>query len=360
VASVIEARAPGKLVIVGEYAVLHGAPGISVAVDVPALARLQSRTGPDSELLIPDTGERFGFHWNAAGGVSWLDRSPGALGLPLESCLATLRAQGLWPTAAAASACRIELDTAAFHGRSAAGQRIKLGLGSSAAVLVALMGVLLKLAQVASLTRDELTAICCAAHRRLQGGSGSGIDVATAVAGGVISIEPLANDQGPRTKDLAWPRDLHMLAVWSGHSASTPAMLARLQDYREQQAEACSRHMARLSDIASRALSAWQREDVAAVLASLDSYASALQKLDQDADIGICSGGHVAMREIARANGAVYKPSGAGGGDFGIALAGSGEVIETVARDFSARGYHCLEAGICARGLAVEATAQPG
>ena len=66
----IEARAPGKLVIVGEYAVLHGAPGIAVAVDVPARARLQSRPGPDSELVIPDTGERFGFRWNAAGDVS--------------------------------------------------------------------------------------------------------------------------------------------------------------------------------------------------------------------------------------------------------------------------------------------------
>ena len=146
---VIEARAPGKLVIVGEYAVLHGAPGISVAVDVPARARLEFLAGADSELLIPDTGERFGFHWNAAGRVSWLDKSPGALGLPLESCLATLDARGLWPPVNGPSACRIELDTAAFHDRSAAGQRIKLGLGSSAAVLVALMGALLKFAQAA-------------------------------------------------------------------------------------------------------------------------------------------------------------------------------------------------------------------
>jgi phosphomevalonate kinase len=356
---VIEARAPGKLVIVGEYAVLHGAPGISVAVDVPALARLQFRRGPDSELLIPDTGEHFGFRWDTAGRVSWLDNAPGALGLPLACCLATLAAQGLWHAAAAASACRIELDTAAFHGRSAAGQRIKLGLGSSAAVLVALMGALLTLAQAAPLTHDELTALCCAAHRRLQGGSGSGIDVATAVAGGVISIEPSADDRGPRTKHLAWPRDLHMLAIWSGHSASTPAMLARLQNYREQQAEACADHMAQLGNIAVQSLSAWQQEDVAAMLAALDRYASALQQLDQDADIGIYRGGHAAMRAIARAHGAVYKPSGAGGGDFGIALAASGQLLDAVARDFSNRGYTCLEAGLCAPGLTVTSGAQP-
>ena len=64
-------------------------------------------------------------------------------------------------------------------------------------------------------------------------------------------------------------------------------MLARLQDYRRQQAEACGGHMARLGDISGRTLSAWRHMDVAAVLESLESYASALQKLDQDADIGI-------------------------------------------------------------------------
>jgi phosphomevalonate kinase len=356
---VIEARAPGKLVIVGEYAVLHGAPGISVAVDTPALARLEPRPGRDSELLIPDTGERFGFHWNVDGSVNWLDKHPGALGLPLESCLATLDAQGLWPAAAATSACRIELDTAAFHGRSATGQRIKLGLGSSAAVLVALMGALLKLVQATPLAQDELTGLCCTAHRRLQGGSGSGIDVATAVAGGVVSVEPSADGQGPRTKDLAWPRDLHMLAIWSGSSASTPAMLAQLQNYREQQAEACTGHMAQLGNIAVQTLSAWQHEDVAAILAGLDRYASALQQLDQDADIGIYRGGHVAMRDIARARGTVYKPSGAGGGDFGIAMAASAQVLEDLARDFSKLGYTCLEAGLCAPGLVVTSGAQP-
>ena len=136
-------------------------------------------------------------------------------------------------------------------------------------------------------------------------------------------------------------------------------MLARLQNYREQQAEACADHMAQLGKIAVQSLSAWQQEDVAAMLAALDRYASALQQLDQDADIGIYGGGHAAMRAIARAHGAVYKPSGAGGGDFGIALAASGQLLDAVARDFSNRGYTCLEAGLCAPGLTVTSGAQP-
>jgi phosphomevalonate kinase len=355
----IEARAPGKLVIVGEYAVLHGAPGISVAVDVAARSRLQCCAGPHSELLIPDSGERFGFDWPAAGGVRWHGEHPGALGLPLESCLATLGARGLWPPSGGLPTCRIELDTAAFHHRNATGQRIKLGLGSSAAVLVTLMGALLQIARVASLTRDELIALCCAAHRHLQGGSGSGIDVATAVAGGVISIELSADDRKPRTTQLAWPGELHMLAIWSGNSASTPAMLARLEIFRTQRAGSCDGHMAELGAIAGQALSAWRRADVSRLLTLLESYASALHALDQDAGIGIYGGGHEAMRRIARAHGAVYKPSGAGGGDFGIALASSAQRLAAVAGDFSARGYTCLEAALCAPGLTVTRGAQP-
>jgi phosphomevalonate kinase len=354
---VIEARAPGKLVIVGEYAVLCGAPGIAVAVNVPAIARLEPLPGPDSELRIPDTGECFGFRLDAGGAPRWLGKSPGALGLPLESCIATLAAQGLWP--AGLSACRLELDTAAFHRKDAAGQRSKLGLGSSAAVLVALMAVLLEHAKAARPEQEELIALCCAAHRKLQGGSGSGIDVATAVAGGVIGIAARAEAEGLRTTPLDWPAGLHMLAIWSGNSASTPAMLARLQDYRTRQAGACAGHMARLGEIAGRTLSAWQHADVPAVLAALDSYASALQELDRDAGIGIYGGGHTAMRELARAHGAVYKTSGAGGGDFGLALGASGQALAALARDFTARGYHCLEAGFCAPGLAVSGSAQP-
>ncbi len=352
---VIEARAPGKLVIVGEYAVLHGAPGISVAVDVCALARLEPITGRDSALCISGSGERFGFHWNVAARPHWAGPSPGALGLPLESCIATLGAHGLLPQPEDLPACRIELDTTAFHGTDATGQRIKLGLGSSAAVLVALMGALLKFVRAAPLPQDQLIALCCAAHRHLQGGIGSGIDVATAVAGGVISVDFAPTSDVPHANPLMWPRELHMLAVWSGISASTPAMLGRLQTWREQHAAACAAYMAQLSAISAQAVTAWRRENTGAVLEALDGYASALRNLDQAAGIGIYSDRHAVLRDIALAHGAVYKSSGAGGGDFGIALSTSQQVQAALRQAYTAGGYMCLAAGLCPPGLQVSA-----
>ncbi len=355
---VIEARAPGKLVIIGEYAVLHGAPGIAVAVDACALATLETRPGQDSELVVPDTGARFRFHQDAAGRLAWATPSPGPLALPLESCIATLVAHKLLPETGALAACRIALDTSDFQGRDASGRRIKLGLGSSAAITVALMGALLQFVRAAPQPHEKLRVLCLEAHRRLQDGSGSGIDVLTALAGGVISIAFSPGSELPRETSLSWPDGLHMLAVWSGRSASTPAMLDRLHGYRERQPAACASHMARLRKIAGQTVSAWRASETGTVLASLDSYAAALRDLDEDAGIGIHGGGHAAMREIALAHGATYKPSGAGGGDFGIALTASREVLAALQKDFRAGGYLCREAAPRAPGLRVQAGTQ--
>ncbi len=355
---VIEARAPGKLVIVGEYAVLYGAPGIAVAVDACALATLEARPGEHSELVVPDTGARFRFHQDAGGRLAWEAPSPGPLALPLESCIATLVAHGLLPHGGELPACRIGLDTSGFQGSDAAGQRIKLGLGSSAAITVALMGALLGFVRAAPQSHEKLRVLCLEAHRRLQGGSGSGIDVLTALAGGVISIDFPPGSDIPRETSLSWPGGLHMLAVWSGQSASTPAMLDRLHSYRERQPAGCASHMARLREIAGRTVAAWHANETGAVLASLDSYAAALRDLDEDAGIGIYGGGQAAISEIALAHGAICKPSGAGGGDFGIALTASREVLAALEKDFAACGYLCREAAPGAPGLRVQTRAQ--
>ena len=355
--TLIEARAPGKLVIVGEYAVLEGAPGLAVAVDVRAEARITSLAGSGNQLVIPDTGERFRFRWVAGSGPRWEGNSPGAFGLPLEACAEILTVRGLLPRASELPACQIELATAAFHQTSSDGQRVKLGLGSSAAIVVALTGALLRLAGGPALPRQELIAICCEAHRRLQGGSGSGIDVATAITGGTVAIDfnPRSGPEAsvPQAHPVAWPRQLSLVAVWSGQSASTPAMLGRLRIFRERDAPRFSSHMERLGANAGQAVAAWRAEDLSGLLSAIAGYESGLRRLDAAAGIGIFSPSHERLREIALKHGAVYKPSGAGGGDFGIALTDSRRVAQALRADYAAAGDAVLDAELCAPGLSV-------
>lgn len=363
VAALIEAEAPGKLVLAGEYAVLEGAPGLAVAVGVRARARLRSIPGQGNQLVIPDTGQRFGFRWVSDSGPRWEKNSPGAFGLPLEVCAEILTARGLLPRASALPACEIELVTADFFQAGKDGQRMKLGLGSSAAVVVALTGALLRFAGGPALARQDLIDICCEAHRRLQGGIGSGIDVATSITGGTVAIsisrQPVTDARVVQALPVAWPRRLRLVAVWSGQSASTPAMLGRLRAFRERNAEGFSGHMERLGATAGQAVAAWRAEDLGGLLGAVASYESGLRRLDESAGIGIFSPVHEQLGGIARRHAAVYKPSGAGGGDFGIALTDSRDVEQALRADYAAAGYPVLDAELCAPGLSVRGGAIP-
>ncbi|MEZ5566726.1 MAG: hypothetical protein R3F24_14985 [Gammaproteobacteria bacterium] len=375
----IEAQAPGKLVIVGEYAVLEGAPGLAVAVDVRAEARIATLTGNrnsnagyplnGNQLVIPDIGKSYGFRWVPESGPHWEGSSPRAFGLPLTACTEILYARGLFPRPSELPACRIELKSEAFHQTTADGQRVKLGLGSSAAIVVALTGVLLRFVGGPPLPRQDLIDICCQVHRRLQGGAGSGIDIATSLTGGAVAIEfsrPPGRASGPTPGQVAklfvrmpqahpvsWPRQLRLVAAWSGESASTPAMLRRLQSFREQAPAAFDGHMGSLNANASQAIAAWTSDDVAGLLTAIAGYESGLRRLDEAARIGIFSAAHERLRAIAVQHGAVYKPSGAGGGDFGIALTDSRDVERALRDAYAAAGIPTLDVELCALGLHV-------
>jgi mevalonate kinase len=208
----------------------------------------------------------------------------------------------------------------------------KLGLGSSAAITVALTAALLSQRGAATSTLLELAV---AAHRRFQGGAGSGIDVAAAVQGGVVVLDA-AGPLAPRR--LAWPAQLHWLAVWTGQGASTTAMLSRLAEFRQREPAQSARCMAGLRAAAIAALAAWERGVAGEVLTALAAYRDCLAELDAESGIGIITPAHRELAAHAAASGAVYKTSGAGGGDFGLAFATSPELIVRLANDYADRG----------------------
>jgi phosphomevalonate kinase len=349
---VITADAPGKLVVVGEYAVLAGAPGIAVAVDARAGARLQPAGA--SCLVIPEAAARHGFRLVPGGSPCWEDPAPGAFGLPLEAVLDTLQTRGLLEPGRSLPPLEVVLTSAAFHDTDAQGVRHKLGLGSSAAVTVALLGAMLSLAGHASLPAGAVLALACEAHRRLQGGAGSGIDVATALAGGVTGVEYPEPGGTPAMVPLRWPDRLHCLAIWTGRSASTPDMLGRLRAFQAASPAAADRHLGRLGAAATEALAAWRSGDPAAVLAAIAGFAAALRDLDAAAGIGIWAGGHAELAALAAGHGACYKPSGAGGGDYGLALSEHADVLAALRSAAEAAGYRCLGRQLAVPGLRVE------
>jgi phosphomevalonate kinase len=326
----IEAQAPGKLLISGEYAVLQGAPAIAMAVNVQAQARIRPAAGA-SRLAVPEAGS-WAFQWQADGQPQWLDLPDAGQGRVLEAILATLATRRLLP--AALPALDIELDSRAFQHRRPDGSRQKLGLGSSAAITVAAARALL-----AALGQGDapLLDICGDAHRRLQGGAGSGIDVMVAVHGGVVGV-----DHTGSVLQLAWPEGLHWLAAWSGRAASTPELIARFTAFATGQPGEFQRQLQKLDQRARAVLENWQQRKVERILVAIDAYGTALRELDAAARIGIWTPEHERLSAIAREAGAVYKTSGAGGGDFGMALAADADKICQLKGRFDARGVLTL------------------
>jgi phosphomevalonate kinase len=76
----------------------------------------------------------------------------------------------------------------------------------------------------------------------------------------------------------------------------------------------------RLRQVSEAAVAGWTAQDTAAVINALAHYGDLLEELDKAAGIGIWSACHRQLAELAAACEVAYKPSGAGGGDFGLVI----------------------------------------
>jgi phosphomevalonate kinase len=383
----IVASAPGKLVLLGEYAVLEGAPALVLAVDRRASATIESgkslniptnrhpgiakrypgpsafasqwiaqkslgpgfRRDDEQNQSFPD-GDK---SWEIVsptlqlqarlrlqnGHATWIDKAPAEL-----EWITTLLAR--FPQAERLPACRIELDSDAFYlGHD--GARAKLGLGSSAALAVALLGALHAHANLAPPTLHQ----AIVAHRAIQHGRGSGIDIAASLSGGLSRFQ--LDGDAMRLAPMKLPDGLAWCCVYSGRPASTRAMLTTVADWREREPAAFAQRTRELATISSRGIDAVIANDAAAFMSSLHDYAGALARFGEAAGADIASREHRAIAAIATDCGCVYKSCGAGGGDVGVTFA----VEDTRLRAFAGRvaqaGYPVIDLAEDPKGLAV-------
>ncbi len=271
--------APGKLLLSGAYAVLDGAPAVVAAVDRHAVA---DGAAPDPQ-PIPEV--------RAATG----DRSP-----------------------------RVDASALFQGGR-------KLGLGSSAASVVAALGAV-AVARGEDLcseaVRRRILAEGREAHARVQQG-GSGVDVAASVFGGVLRYE-LA-EGGPRLRRMSVPPGLQVLAFACGRSARTSELRARVEALRQRDPRAHAACIRMLGDLASQAAAALEGGDTPGFVVAVRASAPALASLGRAADAPIVTPEVASLSERAAEEQAAFFPSGAGGGDVCVLVgmsAPSGAFIE--------------------------------
>lgn len=321
----ITASAPGKVVLSGEYAVLDGATAVAMAINYRAIASVRPSRQSSSTVTGIGHTDVVGKFTLAHGALHWqsgreyfavLDVATGAVRAHLEHQLA------------------VTLDTRQFID---AAKQSKIGVGSSAAITVSLCAALARTDDA-----DKLAGAAYQAHRDLQQGVGSGVDIATSLHGGLIAFQMKDRQVTP----LQWPQGLCYQLVFSGVSASTPDKLAKLAGVKRGAARSD------LCAAANSMSSAWQSGVASAVVGEYRHYVDCLRAFSEEYGLGVFGAGHDELEDSARAQGLVYKPCGAGGGDIGIVLGLDEQAVAAVVRTMPS-SFTTLDCQLSATGVSI-------
>ncbi len=278
------ASAPGKLILTGEYAVLDGAPALVIAVDRRAIARVRAGAPRGSSAFL----------------------------LAVAHELATRRGAD---DPAAQAAHEIAVDSTAFYDGLT-----KLGLGSSAAVTVVATALAIGATSSAGIDRSEVLTIASAAHAAAQaarGARGSGADIAASVHGGTIVFT------AGRVDRRTWPASVRVLPFFTGASADTPALIARVtaaRTERRTEVDAALTAVGDASRAACAAISAPADLAATAMIGAIALAAAALDRLATATGIDLVPDCVRAARSAMSRFGGTAKTTGAGGGDVGFAV----------------------------------------
>ena len=295
----MKARAPGKLVLSGAYAVLEGAPAVVTAVDRYVVAD----TSRPAELLTPE----------------------------VKAALRDKPAP--------------HFDASALRSQSG-----KLGLGSSAAILVASYGALIGEGRP-DIPEEELRRAvlepCLVAHRAAQGG-GSGVDVAASVFGGTIIA--VKNGSGLTTRSIELPSGLHFEVLFAGAPASTSELVSKVRAFKARSPHSYGGVMDNLKLAADDGERAFDEGSAHGVIRALGDQLRGLTDLGEHAGVRIVTREVARLADLAAEEDAVVLPAGAGGGAVAI-YGGEKAPSERLSAAFDAERLLRLGLTLGARGL---------
>jgi len=322
----VVASAPGKIVLSGEYAVLDGAPSIVMAVDRRARVTLADGVGRISQIRAPGYTNDVGRFDIADGDIRWLD------GQDLYGVV-----DSVWRSADArlSGAQLIDLDTSDFIDPES---HQKIGIGSSAALTVALCAAVKR-----SADRGTLMAVAQRAHGDLQGGAGSGVDIACSLSGGLIEYRM----EGASVVALGWPEELLYRVIWTGVAASTRDKLKKLNTGVSLPSRV------RLAGASERMAGVWRSSDADGIIKNYRSYIEDLRQFSIDHGLGIFDAGHEEIWRMAIDFQLTYKPCGAGGGDVGIVFGTDDAVLDSFVEELANR-YVALDCRLSHVGAKIE------
>jgi phosphomevalonate kinase len=324
-------------VLLGEYAVLDGAPALVQAVDRRCQVQLALVSAGDCRIEAPQLDiPPVRFDIDADDRLQWREPVPASFARTaalIDAVIAHLRDRGARPRP-----FRMRIDSSALF--DAEGSRpVKLGLGSSAATAVAIDAVLHAAFRGDSPDErpEETVARLLVPGRRAQGNAGSGIDLAASLCGGLLGYR-IRNGQ-IQIRPLSLPPEIRVCFVWAGEPASTTELLAAWRRSRERTPREHGSLLGEMQSVAEAGLRAVEDGRSRKILSHWSDYGEIMGKMNDLVGCEVMTTEHRIAAGLAELLGGVYKPCGAGGGDLGVAA--------SLDDGFRARMRHlCRQAGL--------------
>ena len=325
----ISAKAPGKLYVAGEYAVVEtGNPAIIVALDQFVTVTIEKSEKYGS--IVSKQYQNSAVQWQRRGGEIVLDNRDNTFNYILSAIRLTEEyAQSL--------GSKMETYHLKVNSELDSPDGKKYGLGSSAAVTVATINALCQFYHL-PLTKDRLFKLAAIAHLDVQGNGSLG-DIAASVYGGWIAYRSFDREWLKSARyeesltsliELDWPAldirpltppdNLKLLIGWTGSPASTSRLVDKVAFKKGQQLDSYKRFLKASSDCLSDIIGGFESTDLETIKHGISQNRYILQKLSLLTQVDIETPLLTKMCDIAERYHVAAKTSGAGGGDCGIMI----------------------------------------
>ena len=325
----VEASAPGKIFLSGEYLAIEG----SLATVLPTIQRAkiiieESKSSTNILYSLP-LDKSFAFDVNDSFDIEWLDDNPMDMGLFIEKAIVLMQIK---PTTT-----RFTIDTTDFYF-----QRRKIGIGSSSAISSALIKAINKYFDIKQ-THEMIIDSALNLHNSKQDSLGSGLDViASSLDSGLIECDAKKARQGKWTM-LEWPSDLLIKGVITSDESNTKEMIKKYLKGHAKNKEFFLALKIDADQILEELSLSWQSKDSESILALMKQYNILMQQLDEKYHLGIYTEEHKALANITTKLGLIYKPSGAGGGDLGLILTDNEMKLEQLIAKLKDNDFQTLD-----------------
>ncbi|MDG2977808.1 phosphomevalonate kinase [Latilactobacillus curvatus] len=325
----ITAKAPGKLYIAGEYAVVEtGFPAIIVALNQFVTVTIEESHEYGS--IVSKQYQENSLYWQRQGDEMVFDNRDN----PFHYILSAIRLTEQYARQAGKTLrvyhLRVNSDLDSADGK-------KYGLGSSAAVTVATVKALCAFYGL-SLSNDQLYKLAAIAHLDVQGNGSLG-DIAASVFGGWVAYRSFDKqwlaDIRPTVSltellEMPWPSlsielltppaELSLLIGWTGSPASTSHLVDKIAIAKTERQADYQNFLAASKACLEAMVEGFRRNDLAQIQAELRHNRAILQDLAHFSHVAIETPILQKMGALAEAIGGAAKTSGAGGGDCGIVI----------------------------------------